>query len=1027
MKICPTCHEGALPSQVSCPRCDVAIAAVPDRDGRDLAQMLLDQKYRLEEFLQEGSMGWIYRAHHLALESPVAVKLMKPARRPNPEVEARFLREARTASRLNHPHIISIIDTGRTPGGLLYIITELIRGVTLMELLGSAGPLPLHTTLRIFSQLLAAVEAAHRQRVVHRDLKPENIMVTEVAPGEHFTKVLDFGIAKLIDDDETRLTLSGDVFGTPAYMAPEQIQGDDRASVQSDLYACGVILFELLCGRVPFLASTVKETLTMHLQEEPPSLLEHAQDRSLPPALDQVVRRALAKDPAQRYRTVGELRQALFGAVERAGGPAVPCTACQRPIRTPLDRCSDACARRVSHQRAAPRPAGLVRVGQLPGVGRAAGPESELIGRAEETDQIRRFLAGSDAVLEVIGESGAGRTALLQAAARLARARGLAVFEATWDASGALIPWHPVRDLLRRVLELPEGTRPDTLRMRVLKAGLVVEDVVGLLELFGSPQGEGEVPLPELIHSAMRVLQGRAACYVLDDIDRYDGASRMFLRAMCESSQGSEAKIVLASEASLLAVGGVHVSVYPGPLGAADARRLAARELAGREVDDETLSRISGGGSPLAIVLAARLLREGGEPGLSIEEIVAARLRTLSAPALDLLRRVVVCGQQVSEDLLRRLAGGEIDEARTELVTRGWLHEDAPGTVGLTHPGLVNVLHGLIPDEPRRELHRKLLELLGAEAHPALLAHHAHQAELGRQTLDLLEQAGDAAVLQHDYETAALQHYKDAHRWARWRLRLDGADPRYLGLAIKLARALRLAGHLLSAEMVLYECADEARAHTSLHARHELESALVHRARDRLDEAEHALGRAIPRALTADEPELVIRIYLELADLLLARGQRRRALEELAEGALVVTKGDGDAATEGPPGLWQLVLRRAELLAADGSRPAALRTAERALHLSRGENSLVGQAHCHLALGRLLAQQRETETARRNLTTAGKLFRRIGDRQHTAECLLLQASGHSGDERASLVSRAVELSRQVGWTEGIERARRVGR
>jgi len=285
--------------------------------------MVLDGKYELTELVGEGTMGWVYRAVHRSLESTIAVKLMKPSPQEDDTRDQRFQREARAASRLNNPHIISIIDFGRTAGGLLYIVSEFLRGANLSELVELEERLDLERAIRIMDQVLSAVDEAHEVGLVHRDLKPENIVITPLRSGEDFVKVLDFGIAKLADAGDRKLTLAGQLFGTPTYMAPEQIRGQE-ATARSDLYACGLILQEMLTGEEVFSSQSVMEVLAAQLGQEPTPLRQAAPDRDLPEALEAVVARCLAKDPAERYESAHSLRKAMHRAVGFRKGYTTP-------------------------------------------------------------------------------------------------------------------------------------------------------------------------------------------------------------------------------------------------------------------------------------------------------------------------------------------------------------------------------------------------------------------------------------------------------------------------------------------------------------------------------------------------------------------------------------------------------------------------------------------------------------------------------------------------------------------------------
>jgi len=289
-----------------------------------LAGSSLGDRYRLLEVIGEGGMGRVFRAEQLATGQPVAVKLLHPEFAQVDQVVQRFEREAKVTTELSHPHIVKTIELGEW-NGRLFLAMELIAGQSLAELIerddgsGRGRRITVKRTLAIMRTVLDALEYAHGVGVVHRDLKPENIMVV---PGRGILaresiKLLDFGIAKLGDHSERpgqKLTQHGLVLGTPAYMSPEQAAGQE-ADERSDLYSCGVIMYQMLAGQRPFDAESNLDVLVMHLNAKPRSLQEVAPDAWIPPAVENVVLRALAKRPAERFQSAGELRRALERAV----------------------------------------------------------------------------------------------------------------------------------------------------------------------------------------------------------------------------------------------------------------------------------------------------------------------------------------------------------------------------------------------------------------------------------------------------------------------------------------------------------------------------------------------------------------------------------------------------------------------------------------------------------------------------------------------------------------------------------------
>ena len=256
--------------------------------GKELGQ------YQLKEVIRRGGMATVYKAYQPALDRFVAVKVLHNR---DPQFAARFKREARAIAQLQHHNILPIYDYGEQDG-LLYLVLQYIEnGTTLSDLLGT--PMDPAPALRLIRHVLDALEYAHQRGIIHRDIKPANILM----PSPVWPMLADFGIAKLLNDDQ-RLTMPGLIIGTAAYMAPEQADG--RAiDARTDLYALGVVLYEMLTGRVPFDADTPMAVLTKHAYEPPPP--PRSLNPNLPAAVESALLRALAKNPADRYQSAAEM------------------------------------------------------------------------------------------------------------------------------------------------------------------------------------------------------------------------------------------------------------------------------------------------------------------------------------------------------------------------------------------------------------------------------------------------------------------------------------------------------------------------------------------------------------------------------------------------------------------------------------------------------------------------------------------------------------------------------------------------
>ena len=281
---------------------------------------LLSGRYRLEAVLGRGGMGVVYRATDLLMKRAVAVKLIRAADGSviDDEIAGRFMREAKHTARLHHEHIIELFDLGRTNEGSLYFVMELLDGESLSARIRRERQLSPESTVHIGTQICAALQVAHASSVIHRDLKPANVMLVSRAGDDDFVKVLDFGVAKSMSgDQQTQLTHTGMLVGTLEYMAPEQIMGRP-VDARTDIYALGIVLYRMLCGKPPFRDGGVPALVHAHLNTRPKPLSEMV--NGVPAALDQVVLRCLAKAPEARFGSMAELARALTRAVPSLAG-----------------------------------------------------------------------------------------------------------------------------------------------------------------------------------------------------------------------------------------------------------------------------------------------------------------------------------------------------------------------------------------------------------------------------------------------------------------------------------------------------------------------------------------------------------------------------------------------------------------------------------------------------------------------------------------------------------------------------------
>jgi serine/threonine protein kinase len=290
--------------------------------------------YRITAKLGEGGMGEVFVGEHTRIDRKVAVKLLRPEASANPDVLIRFFNEAKATSRIHHPGIVEMLDCDVLPDGRAYLLMELLAGETLGQWLRAVGAVgDMARVVSLGQQVAAAVGAAHERGIVHRDLKPDNVFMLEGARHGAFpaVKVLDFGIAKLLDHGgrttSTSGTRTGAVLGTPIYMSPEQCRGSGQVDHRTDIYSLGCLLFEMCCGRPPFLHEGAGELIAAHITETPPEA--SALSAAVPPQMSMLLAELLAKDPAQRPPSMAEVQARLA---------AIDCQAAGPPGWTPLPR-----------------------------------------------------------------------------------------------------------------------------------------------------------------------------------------------------------------------------------------------------------------------------------------------------------------------------------------------------------------------------------------------------------------------------------------------------------------------------------------------------------------------------------------------------------------------------------------------------------------------------------------------------------------------------------------------------------------
>lgn len=318
-KVCPQCGTEYEAGINFCPKDGSVLKA--DYGSIDLVGQIIAGRYRIVRKLGEGGMGQVYLAEHVKLGRPCAIKIMRPALMRDQDAIGRFAREAATAGRISHPNVAAVYDFGETDEGLIYLAMEHVEGTALSAVLASRRRLPPPEAVEIAAQVATGLNAAHELSIIHRDLKPDNILLSYGRDGRAVVKVVDFGIAKAIQEPGQNLTQTGMVVGTLEYMSPEQLIGE-ALDGRSDVYSLGCVLYEMLTGERTFSSpSGAAAALTRRLTEPPPRPRDRVPD--VPEALDEVVARTLGRSPADRFGTAVELRDALLATVAPAAAPIV--------------------------------------------------------------------------------------------------------------------------------------------------------------------------------------------------------------------------------------------------------------------------------------------------------------------------------------------------------------------------------------------------------------------------------------------------------------------------------------------------------------------------------------------------------------------------------------------------------------------------------------------------------------------------------------------------------------------------------
>jgi eukaryotic-like serine/threonine-protein kinase len=309
-KVCLVCHQEFPYELRVCPTDSAQLVAFA---SDTLPGTTLAEKYYVESLIGSGATSRVYRAEHTQMKRPAAIKMLKSNLITDEQSKLRFDQEARAVSSLAHPNLVTVYDVGVAPRGEPYIIMEYLEGESLTEILEREGHMAVQEALRVFIQATDALIHAHKRGVIHRDLKPSNLMLVETDEGDTVIKIVDFGLAKLktLTGEHQKLTKTGEVFGSPIYMSPEQCTGK-KVDARTDVYSLGIVMYQAFTGRPPFLGKNSIDVIRKQLKDPVPSFREANPELSLSREIESVVMKALCKNPEDRYQTMQQLHDDLL-------------------------------------------------------------------------------------------------------------------------------------------------------------------------------------------------------------------------------------------------------------------------------------------------------------------------------------------------------------------------------------------------------------------------------------------------------------------------------------------------------------------------------------------------------------------------------------------------------------------------------------------------------------------------------------------------------------------------------------------
>lgn len=975
MKLCHQCGATTKDDARFCRSCGAPLINESGAPTDPLVGRTVGGSYLLQGIVGVGGMGRVYKAEQSTLGRTVAIKVIHPHLLSDEQTVARFYTEAKASSRLNHPNSVSIIDFGRTDDGILFLAMEFLGGRDLAHFIHEDGPLPFLRICDILIDVLSALAEAHASDVVHRDLKPENIILRRMGSGRDLVKVVDFGLATIVDNQSTSITRPGLVCGTPDYIAPEQARGD-AVDARGDLYSLGVVLYELLADRLPFEDDTPTKVVLRHLSDPVPDPREVAPHRFIPDALAEICIKALQKKREARFQSAEEMADAIrqVRSALETKSEAVECPSCGAS-NPPKMRFCGSCGARIGQKRTVSTPAVPLRATFRP----AADESRPVVGRVRALDTFVEACSDpSTRTIAVTGEAGIGKTRFLREAARLIAGQGFEVIGALPNSLGAAVPFGAVRRLieslmLNRELNLEEVIARPVFSNRVIQAGLKeLEQATGIV---GGVASSKALAVARLLRTLFDEVATNRLAIFMDDFELWDSLSVQVVNAL-KLDEGLDAVFVTASSRSRAAEHVIELDSL--------SREEAKAFLKKLPVADDAVSD-----GPRYLPLFLEQLERLGIDSLgdsamptSLADAVMHRVDALQVEPRRLLQALAVLGGFAPIDKLHALTSPEEQQGLTALVDEELVEFSDLGA-SIVHPFIARIVEGSIPAEARKELHRLAKRVTKDAGEPLdIVAEHAYRGGASMPTLMTLERAGNEAGTRGDLE-AQVRYYQRALLLARQEV-LDSGDP-VMDTAIvtfskKLAIALMQSGHVARADGVVREVMDLAGPKSNARA----EMCVI-------------VGRISQR-----------------------RGRRRDAMRNFGIALEIV-------AGENPRIERDLQHAIGELRMEDGDPSGAANAFRRAIELA---NEIVDDdaLEVWLSLVKALVEQRFLEPARKALSEAKRLAESAGHEAILAQLFALQAQIESEQNpmlALTALDEAKAASERVGDVLAVERWREV--